>query len=226
MNNEQTTFLLNIFERFGDKAQAALDFVKANSKKETKEVVVNHANQSGAMPDNGIYVIYKDGSFMKFEKDDEEVPTNENAVLVGIIQDGHSFAVVPKELGRFKLVKDYEDCPDESDLYIRSECEALNDWDCITKTKHLQEVGTDIPLKDGEYIPSLPMLVAMMYWRKRGLNEALQHIGGDPISDSYHWSSTEYNSNNAWGINGESGYIYINNESNSIVVRAVCAWNL
>ena len=202
--NEQTIFLLNIFERFGDKAQAALDFVKANSERETKEVVVNHCNQSGAMPNNGIYIIYADGSYCEFSKDCKK----DGARCVGIIHDGHSFAVAPKELGEYKLVKDYKKCPRESELYIRSEIEALNDWDCVARTKHIQEVGTDIPLKDGEYIPSLPMLVAMIYWRKRGLNEALQHIGGDPISDGCYWSSTEYSGTYCWYVLGGDGTVY------------------
>ena len=38
-----------------------------------------------------------------------------------------------------------------------------------------------------------------------------------------HWSSTEYNSNNAWNVNGETGNVNNNNKNNSNVVRAVCA---
>ena len=222
MNTEKTKILLDIYERFGDKAQAALDFVKANSENETKKVMVSRSNEAVAMPSNGIYIIYENGSYCKFSKDCKK----DGAKLVGIVHDGHSLAVTLKDLGRFKLVKDYDECLEECELYIQRECDALNDWDCVARTKHIQEVGTDIPLKEGEYIPSLPMLSAMMYWRDRGLNEALLFLGGEPISDNRHWSSTEYNSTSAWYINGESGYILNNIKYGSYVVRAVCAWEI
>ena len=220
-------FLLSLYERFGDKAQSALDFVKANSQSEKKEVPTTELSKAGAVPSNGVYIIYEDGSYTKFVKDAEEECVKTGVKYIGIIHDGHSFAVSLKELGRFKLVKDYEKCPKTSELYIQRECDALNDWDCVTRTKHIQEVGTDIPLKEGEYIPALPMLVAMIYWRDRGLNDALEFAGGDPISDYYHWSSTEYNSDTAWGVNGETGYVSsIYFKYYSGVVRAVCAWEI
>ena len=223
-------FLLSLYERFGDKAQSALDFVKANSQSEKKEVPTTELRKAEAMPSNGVYIIYEDGSYTQFAKEDEEECVKTGVKYIGIIHDGHSFAVTLKELGRFKLVKDYEKCPKTSELYIQRECDALNDWDCVTRTKHIQEVGTDIPLKEGEYIPALPMLVAMMYWRDRGLNDALKFVGGDPIPDAIHWSSTECSSSGAWRVHGETGNVtstgYYYGKTGSYVVRAVCAWEI
>ncbi|MBQ7462446.1 MAG: DUF1566 domain-containing protein [Bacteroidaceae bacterium] len=171
---------------------------------------------------NGIYLVYEDGSFMPFSEECKK----EGIAYIGIIHDGHPFCVALKDLGEFELVKNWRKCPGESDLYVRSECEALNDWDFIKRTKHIQEVGTDIPLKDGEYIPSLPVLNAMCYWRKRGLNDALVFAGGEPLKDDFYWSSTEYTQYIAWNMHFGSGYIYFNFKYNSYVARAVAAFNL
>ena len=41
---------------------------------------------------------------------------------------------------------------------------------------------------------------------------------------SNYWSSSEYNQNNAWNVNFNSGYVNNNNKYNSNVARAVAAF--
>lgn len=173
---------------------------------------------------NGIYLVYEDGHYEPFNGESSK----ENVKYVGIVHDGHAFCVALKDLGEFPLVKNIRKCPDESDFYVRRECDALNDWEYIERTKHIQEVGTDIPLSEGEYLPSLPMLVAMCYWAERGLNAALEYVGGEPLRiDSIYWSATEFTSNYAWYVNFGSGIVYnYGTKYYGIVARAVAAFNL
>ena len=172
---------------------------------------------------NGVYIVYEDGHYESFNDENSK----ENVKYVGIVHDGHAFCVALKDLGEFPLVKNIRKCPDESDLYVRRECDALNDWEYVERTKHIQEVGTDIPLDEGEYLPSLPMLVAMCYWAERGLNAALEYVGGEPLRmDEYYWSAAECNSPYAWYVNFGSGNVSGNYKYNGNVARAVAAFNL
>jgi hypothetical protein len=172
---------------------------------------------------NGVYIVYEDGHYEPFNGENSK----ENVKYVGIVHDGHAFCVALKDLGEFPLVKDIRKCPDESDLYVRRECDALNDWEYVERTKHIQEVGTDIPLEEGEYLPSLPMLVAMCYWAERGLNAALEYVGGEPLRmDEYYWSATEYGSTYAWGVYFGSGSVGYYTKCSGCVARAVAAFNL
>ncbi|MBQ9532423.1 MAG: DUF1566 domain-containing protein [Prevotella sp.] len=172
---------------------------------------------------NGVYLIYEDNSYILYTKDAD----TKNVKYIGIIHDGHAFAVALKDLGEFQLLKDGVKCPEKSNFYVRRECDALNDWECIKRTAHIQELGTDIPLKEGEYIPALPMVTAMCYWAERGLNEALEAVGGEPLDmDSYYWSVTEYDSGSAWNVHFVNGLVYGNYKYGSGVVRPVAEFIL
>lgn len=175
-----------------------------------------------AIPEDGIYLVYNDGSYCKFEKDCKK----DDIKYIGIVHYGHAFCVALQDLGRYQLLKDDVECEDESDFYLPRECDALNDWECEKRTKRIQELGTDIPLADGELIPALPMVVAMCYWRKKGLDEALEFAGGKPFSDSNYWSVTEYSSNLAWYVLFSHGLVGGNNKFYGLVVRPVAAFPL
>lgn len=173
---------------------------------------------------NGLYFVYTDGTYAPFTKD---AKPEKEVRYIGIIHDGHPFCVALKDLGRYALLTDEgtERCEAESPFYVREECEALNDWDCIERTTRIIAKGTDIPLKENEHIPALPMLVAMRYWRKRGLDDALVAAGGKPLKDSFYWSATEYSSSNAWYVYFNSGNVYNGHKCNGYVVRPVAAFN-
>ncbi len=217
-------FAINDEPKTVDFCREAFKFLTEDENRGIPKAPISFAEPRHAKSENnGIYLIYEDNSYAFYTKDSD---TN-NVKYIGINHDGHAFAVALKDLGRFQLLKDDVECPEKSDFYVRRECDALNDWECIERTKHIQELGTDIPLKDGEYIPALPMVAAMCYWAERGLNEALEAVGGEPLDmDSGYWSVTEYYSYNAWGVYFNNGIVYGNYKYNSYVVRPVAAFNL
>ena len=158
---------------------------------------------------------------------DNDEADAENVKYFGIVHDGHSFAGALKDLGEYALVKDVDKCPSEHPLYRRRECDALLDWDCVERTKHIQEIGTDIPLADGEFIPSLPMLVLMCYYADKGLNDLLKFVGGETFDmENYYWSVTENGSYFAWYVYFNNGIVGYNGKFYSNVVRPVAAFNI
>lgn len=174
-----------------------------------------------AIPEDGIYLIYDDNSYRKFDKGCKK----EGIKYVGIIHNRHAFSVALKDLGVFHLLKDDVECEEESDLYLYSEFDALNDWECVKHTSRVQELGTYIPLKECEYIPSLPMVVTMCYWANRGLNDALEFAGGKPLRmDGSYWSVTEKSKNNAWYVDFVSGYVNSGGKYYGGSVRPVAAF--
>jgi len=177
-----------------------------------------------AIPEDGIYLIYDDNSYRKFDKGCKK----EGIKYVGIIHNRHAFSVALEDLGEYQLLKDDVECEEESKFYLPRECDALNDWECEKRTKRIQDLGTDIPLKDGEYIPALPMVVAMCYLANRGLNDALEFAGGKLLRmDSYYWSVTEGYSTGAWYVNFGYGYVFNSTyKYYGISVRPVAAFPL
>lgn len=176
-----------------------------------------------AIPEDGIYLIYDDNSYRKFDKGCKK----EGIKYVGIIHNRHAFSVALKDLGVFQLLKDDVECEEESDFYLSRECDALNDWECVKRTSRIQELGTDIPLKKCEYIPAIPMVVAMCYWANRGLNDALEIAGGKPLCmNSYYWSVTEYGSGGAWTVYFGVGTVTTYYKSYGNSVRPVAAFPL
>lgn len=173
---------------------------------------------------DGIYLVYEDGAYTKYAPN----LVNKGVKYIGIIHYGRPFCVALKDAGRFPLIKKGVECEEESEFYVESETEAIHDWECVERTKRIQELGTDIPLNEGEYIPALPMVVAMRYWKNRGLDEALIAVGGEPLqNDSNYWSVTEYSAGYAWGVHFGSGLVGFYTKSyTSIVVRPVAAFNL
>lgn len=167
---------------------------------------------------NGVYLIYSDGTFLPFTGSEPK----ENVKSIGIAYDGHSFGVCLEDLGEWPLLKDYEKCPEESEFYL-TECEGALDWDFIGKTKHIQELGTDIPLEEGQYIPTLAPLMVMCAWKKE-INKALKYAGGSPMRDDYHWSSTEYSRTYARSVHFNNGSAYSYGKCGSLVVRPVTAF--
>ena len=175
-----------------------------------------------AIPEDGIYLIYDDNSYRKFDKGCKK----EGIKYVGIIHNRHAFSVALKDIGVFKLLKDNVECEEEIYLYLSSECDALNDWECVNHTSMVQELGTDIPLKECEYIPALPMVVAMCYLANRGLNDALEFAGGKPLRmDRFYWSVAGISSGYAFGVNFGSGLVSYGKFS-GYYVRPVAAFPL
>ncbi len=230
--------LLELYREFGSDAQEALDFVVKNSpvlKIDGDVSLLPHdegriitVEKPGTIrfvggPEDGVYVVYDDGFVSKFD----EKCKKEGIKAVGIVQYGHAFGVGLKDKGKFALVKDYEKCPESHPFYRDRECDAMFDWECVERTKHIQEVGTDIPLEDDEYIPSLPMLVAMCHYADKGLNDALVLAGGEPLDmDEEYWSSTESRRNYARYVSFSGGNANTyTGKYYGLVVRAVTAFN-
>jgi len=212
---ENQKLRLDLFREFKGEAQKAYDFIMAGEKSQPM--------QTEKKAEDGLYYVYADDSYSPCDgkKPEKEVK------YIGIIHEGHPFSVGLKDLGSYQLLKDGVKCEKTSDFYKPRECDALNDWEYVERTKRIQRLGTDIPLSDGEYIPALPMVVAMCYWADKGLNEALELAGGTPFNmDECYWSVTENYSNYAWLVFFNNGVVNYYGKYISIVVRPVAAFNI
>ena len=193
MMTENQKIRLDLLNRFSSvcEAKKAYEFVMGD-----EEPVVETKD--------GVYLIYDNGSYAPFTGDNSK----ENIKSIGVVFQGHSFAVALKDLPKqCALVRDTEKCDIDSPLY-KGEIDSIFDWDAEAHTKHIVEAGTDIPLKDGEFIPTAAMLVAM-YRLKEDLNKALEYAGGEALKyDDYYWSSSEGSQNLGWNLLFSNGNLY------------------
>ena len=219
---------MQLIEKFGiADTPKTIEFCKEAYKFITEDEEQPNALASAAIP-NGLYIMYDDGTCKPYTGNNLE-SDKEGAVSIGVAVDGHTYGVTLKDKGSFPLVRNTDDCPEEHPLYRERQCDALSDWDFVERTKHIQEVGTDIPLDEGEYIPSLPVMVNMCHHADKGLNNALEFIGGEPLKmDEDYWSSTESNRGYARTVSFYSGSTNPSHHTykyGGLVVRAVTAFN-
>lgn len=214
MNTEHISDLLDIYERFGDNAQKALDFAKRN----TDERNPSNDQVSGQSIANGVYIIYEDDTFLPAES-----AKKGKISRIGIALDGHYFSVpLDWNYGKSRLLEKDKYPEDE---YCQREMEAIMDWDFVKHTNHLKELGLAIELKDGHYLPTIPVFGAM-YKNRKCLNEALLAAGAEEIDfDEDRWCAQRCNVDNAWCFNGGNRYLDGSYVNRALQCGAVSLWN-
>ena len=212
--NENQKFLLELYREFGDNAQKALDFVKRNEAGGEVKPTIEVTPSISETRKNGVYLLLNSGEIIPY-------PTNncKNVKMIAIFHDGHSFGVpLNGDLGEHPLLKSDKH---PVDSFCINECQALLDWDFVGNTKHIQELGTDIPLKDGQYLPTVPVWIAM-YANKDALNDALKGCGGTPIDFTKdYWLAQRNNVFYAWAFHGTDGNLNSYHVYHSFSVKAV-----
>ena len=74
------------------------------------------------------------------------------------------------------------------------------------------------------FLPAVGQLL-VMYRLKSSINSALSLIGGDLLADDYHWSSSQYNSDGAWLVFLNYGYVDSYDKNGTRYVRAICSFS-
>ena len=130
--------------------------------------------------------------------------------------------------GELQLLPSNHKSPATSEHYSwdrdKQECRfnIFEDFKGRENTERLKSYGCEIPIPDGEWIPSMGELGLLMM-NLTAVNKALELAGGEPLKVWY-WSSTEYSQYGAWYVGFSSGSTYYGNKSYSYAVRAVAAF--
>ena len=150
---------------------------------------------------DGVYICYNDGHNELYDGNNPK----DDVRGIGLVVGSHSLCVSLEDIDDTTLTN--RDGESGYDNYISDWDLARMDYDGAENTKHIQEIGTDIKLADGEYIPSLGELY-LIYLHKYKINEALSYVYGKQIADDWYWSSTENSAQYAWHLtfgNGNQG---------------------
>ena len=140
---------------------------------------------------DGVYICYNDGHNELYDGNNPK----DDVRGIGLVVGSHSLCVSLEDIDDTTLTN--RDGESDYDKYISDWDLARMDCDGAENTKHIQEIGTDIKLADGEHIPSLGELY-LIYLYKYEINEALSYVYGKQISGEWYWSSTEGTPSLAW----------------------------
>lgn len=208
--------LLSVYERFGSKAQEALDFARRNMKPQDG---IKTTIAGNVPPKNGVYVVHKDGSYEEFNGEN----LMNDVAMIGIAYDGHTFGVpLDHDYGEQRLLKEDEYPEDEHCL---NEVDALLNWDFKGETEYLKQLGLAFELKEGHYMPTMPVFLAM-YFHRKNLNMALSLAGAKGIDfDISRWFAQRYGVLNAWFFSGSGRTLNNNGVNHTGQVGAVALWN-
>lgn len=173
---------------------------------------------------NGVYLVYKDGSYKPFTGDNKTSDAKD-VKYIGVVYDGHAFCVSLKHLGSFPLREIVDYSRPYNDPHFVDFAEAILGWDCVEKTKYIQKVGTSIPLEDGEYIPSLPML-AVMSSLLHPLSRAMKFVGGELFKFGSYWSCAERDCFEGYTLDMSDGEIEVDSKNNRCHIRPVALFDI
>lgn len=177
---------LDFYKEFGkEEAKDAFEFVMEGSKVEVPSAELK----------DGVYIVYSDKEPQLFDG------TNPKEGVIGIgvkLGERRTCVTLHNVDKQYTLLPRDTECPREG-KYL-SYIDGVNDMDGIANTKHLKELGCEIPLGNDEHIPSLGEATIIQFNYKK-VNEALEYVGGETLDDDdYYWTSTEYSSTGAWGV--------------------------
>lgn len=192
------------------KAKECYDFINE------EPVTVDGANKRR----DGIYLICHNGEVKPYTNG----CSNENVRYIGVVHNGHSFALALNDMTDVVLLPDGEKAGERRRL--SRECDAIYDFDSVKNTEALCEDNPKLRdvLNDGEAIPALGVLNIIAHLRDE-INNALDYIGKPKLADTWYWSSTEGSLYSAWYVvfsNGTTGYNL--GKYNAGAVRAVAAF--
>lgn len=154
--------------------------------------------------EEGIYLIYSNGYFRKF--DDSIIEDDKyNVAYIGFIYDRHAFAMALNDLGTYPIVRG-------------STSVAHDEWGCVEENQLIKNAGSTVPLANGEYIPSYGMMGSVLMhlaqaksWESHSsttdaidINDALDFVGGTRLDLAVHYYTTEeWYALSAYGVFGE-----------------------
>lgn len=142
---------------------------------------------------DGVYICYNDGHNELYDGNNPK----DDVRGIGLVVGSHSLCVSLEDIDDTTLTN--RDGESGYDKYISDGDLARMDYDGAENTKHIQEIGTDIKLADGKYIPSLGELY-LIYLYKYEINKALSYVYGKQIADDWYWSCTEASAQRAWTL--------------------------
>lgn len=165
---------------------------------------------------DGIYLIYHNGEVKPYT----DGCSNENVRYIGVVHNGHSFALALNDITDVALLPDGKKAGKRK--HLDRECDAIYDFDSAKNTEALSEDNPALRdvLNEGETIPALGVLNIIAHLRDE-INEALAYIGGQELKDTWYWSSTENSLYYAWGVNFSNGHTGNSGKYDANAVRAV-----
>lgn len=178
---------------------------------------------------DGFYLVFENGESIQYNPIYRgEIVSDSPVKYVGIKWGDRSLKVAlhDQAAGEDITLTASEDKAKGYKRYIDNYLNAVADWNGKENTEHLKAIGLneEIKLEDGEYIPALGEMY-FIYLNRKGLNEILEQIGGEPIADDWFWTSTEYSAAGAWYLYLGSGRAYYYAKASiTYRVRAVSAF--
>ena len=203
--NEQELRLLLVKESNYDldKAEKMYNFIIGEQPKAVTKSVVNEPK-----PDGIYFILNTDNVIHESLATDED---KHNSIAVGV-KMGNKFANVALHNAAYG---------EEIPLCQKNKIpwKAISDWNGEANTNDMRSAfNPDINLGKYKYIPSVAQLNLILL-NINEINEALVEAGGDPMKESWYWSSTENSNGNAWYVDFCSGSISVNYKDGTYVVR-------
>lgn len=224
-NQLSTEQLIYIYEKFGNNAQDAVEFIKKNKApeadvvKQSSEVCAKRNSRNEIILRDGVYIVYKNGVYEEFDGKNNK----ENVSFIGIAFGGHTFGVpLDHDYGKQRLLKK-DEYP--KDKHCVNEAEALLNWDFVGETEYLKQLGLAFELKEGHYMTTAPVFLAEYACREE-LNKALKYLGAKEVDfDTDRWFAQRYDVITAWIFHGYNGTLNSDYVYNAYQVGAVTPWN-
>lgn len=217
LSSEQQ-LMLALYSDFDDDAKKIYDLLQNVS-----EATKTETPAPSIETKDGVYYLYEDGTCELFDYNKKNEP-QKPVKRIGVIMGSHSIAVSLNDYDEQPLFN--TDDPGEYEHYIKEYEDAVADWSGLENTEYIKRIGTNIPLQDDEWLPSVAELY-LIYFNKRAINAAIRLAGGSPIQNGWYWTSSQFSATYAWHLSlGDGGLgSWGTKVTPSLYVRAVAAFH-
>lgn len=205
MTEKQQMKLYLLTQNNGDlaKAREAYEFVMGEEAESQQTPLVSNPQK------DGVYLVYAGG------REEFFTGTNSKEDVIGIgvrVGERHTVLalrdVAEDDKCEYPLLSTNGNDTDEDRANYKDKYyKAYSDIEGNKHTGRLLARGSNIPLKENEYIPAIGEWL-IVFLNLALVQDALEYVGGDVLKDDCYWSSTEYSSYNAWYVLASTGYIF------------------
>lgn len=211
--NEQEFRLLLVEKSNYDlaKAEKLYNFIIGEKSKESS---INEVK-----PDGIYFILSPSNAIHKSMATDED---KHNCIAVGV-KMGNRFAnvLLHDAAGgeEIKLCKDNKVSCGSKRFFRKTLGDAMSDWNGEANTNDmLRALNPDINLGKNEYIPSVAQFHLILL-NLNEVNKALVEAGGEPMKDTWYWSSTQLSRYNEWYVHFYNGFTHTYGKNLGVVVR-------
>lgn len=144
---------------------------------------------------DGVYLMQTNGAVVRYTGQTLAEAEKNFCTGIGVKSGSKSLVLALNDISENDIALTTED---GGTRFITDFHKAVEDMDGAAATNDIREI-LNMGITNDEYVPSLGELYFILAHFSQ-INAALKAVGGEPLRNTWYWSSTQYDAANAWNL--------------------------